>query len=84
MHNIKARLSRWVSDWQEALFQLPTLVVLVLAATFLVPALSRQAGVPVVVEYLPDLGYSIVVTFKLALAGFSAWRTLCALIRGPR
>lgn len=67
------RLRQWLIDWQEALFQLPTLVVLVLAAAFLVPALSRQAGVPVAVEYLPELGYALVAVFKLALAGFSAW-----------
>lgn len=70
---LTTRLRQWVSDWQEALFQLPTLVVLVLAAAFLVPALSRQAGVPVAVEYLPELGYALVAVFKLALAGFSAW-----------
>lgn len=68
-----ARLKRWAADWQEALFQLPTLVVLVLGAAFLVPALSRQAGVPVAVEYLPEVGYALVAVFKLALAGFSAW-----------
>ena len=70
---LRARLGRWVSDWQEALSQLPTLVVLVVAAAFLVPAISRQAGVPVVVEYLPEVGSAFVVTFKLALSGFSAW-----------
>lgn len=63
------RIARWLHDFQELTGWLPALLVLTLAAFFLLPAIDPRSGI----DGLADLFHALVNTVKLTMAAFGAW-----------
>lgn len=63
------RIRRFLHDYQELAGWLPLLVVLTLAAFYLLPAIDPRSGI----DGLADLFHALVNTVKLTMAAFGAW-----------
>ena len=63
------RFRKFLHDFQELTGWLPLLVLITLAAFFLLPAIDPRSGI----DGLADLFHALINTTKLTMAAFGAW-----------